>query len=172
MHVAGSVFFIKIKPNFPMVAEASSFCILWLKWKKKEKEKKKLKLDCICTGAFEKKCFVRLLDWHDSILSWTQGCPASLASRNESWPLPFLSELLQMLCYVKQCKEWQTFCVLLLKFTFLFAFNFNLFFPVCAQGTKMGKLIMRFRGCLGKRLVVLPRNPAEHCSDFMCVGVG
>lgn len=54
-----------------------------------------------------------------------KGCPASLASGNESCPLPFLSELLQMLCYVKQCKELQTFSVLLLEFTFLFAFNFQ-----------------------------------------------
>lgn len=63
-------------------------------------------------------------------------------------------------CFVMLNSEKNdTFSVVLLKFTFLSVLKFNLFFQACAQGwqgTKLWKFIMKFRGCLGKRVSVLP----------------
>lgn len=82
-----------------MVAEASFFCVLCLKWGKNFEARLHLHKD-ICKEVF---CWAARLTCE--FCHEHKGCPASLTSENESWPLLFLSELLQMFCYVKQCKE-------------------------------------------------------------------
>lgn len=58
VHVVGQICFIRIKSNFSHADRGKLLLYIVLKKKKRED----LKLDCFCTRAFEKKCFVRLLD--------------------------------------------------------------------------------------------------------------
>lgn len=59
VRVVGQICFIRIKSNFSHAGRGKLLLYIVLKKKKREED---LKLDCFCTRAFEKKCFVRLLD--------------------------------------------------------------------------------------------------------------